>query len=121
MSTMLLHLALGAVMATGAPGTPVAYRASGDSAYHATARTVVEVDNRNFNDATVYAIQGLRSVRLGRVTGLTTQKLTIPADMVRSALPIRFAIRPMTATRSRLSDEIMVSQGDTVGLFIPPF
>ena len=32
----------------------------------------VEVDNRNFSDATVYANDGDRSVRLGRVSGKTS-------------------------------------------------
>jgi len=36
----------------------------------------VEVENRNFSDATIYAVDGDLRVRLGRVTGKTTQTFT---------------------------------------------
>lgn len=127
MSTML-HFILGTMLATVAPVAPVASVASVASvdslrpAVRAAApRTVVEVDNRNFNDANVWAVQGVHTVRLGTVTGLSTGTLVLPADMIATALPIRFVVRPLASRRSMLSDEILVSQGDTIGLVVSPF
>ena len=34
---------------------------------------------------------------------------------------VRFAVRRLATRRATLSDEISVSQGDTVGLLVPPF
>lgn len=125
MSSMLLHLAMSAVMATGAPGVPIAYHVVPDTTRAAVraaiGRAYVEVDNRHFNDANVFVIQGLRSVRLGTVGGLTSHRFVIPNDMVGGALPVRFAVRRLATRRATLSDEISVSQGDTVGLLVPPF
>ena len=36
----------------------------------------VLADNRNFNDANIYATDGERRVRVGRVTGKTTEEFT---------------------------------------------
>ena len=120
MSSMLLHLVLGAVLATGNPEITRIDTPAVDSQKTAAVKTVVEVDNSAFNDAVVYALQGLRSVRLGTVTGLTKQKLTIPRDLV-GGIPLRFAIHPIGGRRNSVSDEVVVYEGDTVGLYISPF
>ncbi|MCC6772993.1 MAG: hypothetical protein IT360_17520 [Gemmatimonadaceae bacterium] len=124
MSSILLHLALSAVMAAGVTGVPVAYIAPADTASLASAtagRTIVEVDNQNFNDATIYVVQGVRSVRLGRITGLTKAEFVLPSYMIIGAENLRFLVRPFASRRSSLSDHVLVSQGDVVGLVIPPF
>lgn len=124
MSSMLLNLVLSAVMAAGQAGVPVAYVAPTDTARVTTAtegRTIVEVDNQNFNDATVYVLQGVRSVRLGRVTGLTKTEFVLPSYMVVGAQNVRFFVRPFASRRSSVSADVIVSQGDVVGLVIPPF
>ena len=120
MSSMLLHLALSAALATGSPGVPVADAVSIDSSRVIQTSAAVEIDNQNFYDANIYVVQGLRSVRLGTVTGLTKQMFTLPRDIV-SGGSVRFAIRPLASQRSRLTQEIMVSAGDTIGVVIPPF
>lgn len=120
MRTMMMHFALSAALVTGGFGRPVAYRFVPDST-QANAKTVVEVQNTAFNDAVVYAVQGLRVVRLGNVTGLTTQKLSIPKNLLFGSSSMRFTVRLIGARGRQTSDEITVSQGDTVSLFIPPY
>ncbi len=119
--SMLLHLALSATLATGTPGVPFAYRVAGDSAEQASGKTYVAVENGAFNDAVVYAIQGLRVVRLGNVSGLSKQKLVLPRDMATGGQAIRFAIRPIGGRRNSYSDGVSVYTGDTVRLYIPYF
>ena len=124
MSAFLLHLALSAAVATALPmpiATPLLHRVTADSVQGARTATMVEVDNRNFNDATVYLVQGLRSVRLGVVNGLSMGTFVIPDDVARSAIPVRFAIRPFASRRRTVSEQISVYRGDTIGLLIPPF
>jgi hypothetical protein len=69
----------------------------------------------------VYLLQGARSVRLGIVNGLSVDKFVIPPDVVRGAQPVRFAVRPLTARRATVSDQIVVTEGDTIALFVPAF
>jgi hypothetical protein len=126
----MMHFALGAALVTGTLGPPVAYRLPAKSAANtsttasdsaAKAATVLEVQNTAFNDAVIYAVQGVRVVRLGDVTGLTTRNLTLPKDLVFGTSSMRFAVRTIGKRGRQVSDEISVSQGDTVSLFIPPF
>ncbi|MEP7383140.1 MAG: hypothetical protein ABI910_15725 [Gemmatimonadota bacterium] len=120
MTSMLLHLALSAALATGTPGVTVAAVSLADSTRVVQAKASVEVDNQNFYDANVFVVQGLRSVRLGTVTGLTKETFDLPRDMVGGA-SIRFAIRPLASRQSSLTQEIAVFAGDTIGVVIPPF
>ncbi len=120
MSSMLLHLALSAALATGTPGVPVASTVSVDSTRAVQGSASVEIDNQNFYDANVFVMQGLRTVRLGMVTGLSKETFVLPRDMV-GGTSIRFAIRPIASQRSRVTQEITVFAGDTIGVVIPPF
>lgn len=108
-------------MAAGNSGVPMAYIAPVDSTTTARSRTVVEVDNQNFDDATLYVIQGMHSVRLGRVSGLTKAEFVLPSHMVLGAQTLRFLVRPFASRRSSMSEDVAVSQGDLIGLVIPPF
>lgn len=119
MHSMLLQLVLSATLASGTPSVPYAYRIAADSAAQSAGKTFVEVDNTGFNDAVVYAIQGLRAVRLGYASGLSRQKLILPRDMVDGGQPIRFAIRPIAGRRNLYSEGVSVYKGDTIRLFIP--
>lgn len=127
----LVHLALGAALAGSTPVVSAhadnrALRFTTDTTVSATSKaapskTYLEVDNSAFLDADVFALQGYRRVRLGTVTGLTTQKLEIPRYLVDPGLPLRFIIDPIGGRRNSVSDELVVYQGDTVSLFVPPF
>ena len=120
MRAMMMHFALGTALVTGTFGQPTTFRFNADSTV-AKAATLLEVQNTAFNDAVIYAIQGARVVRLGTVTGLTTQKLRIPRNLVFGPTVMRFGIHAIGRRGDSLSDEITFSQGDTVSLFIPPF
>ncbi len=101
MTSMLLHLALGAAL-----GDRIARRAGGRRGIRRLVRAscrrraAVEIDNQNFYDANIYVVQGLRSVRLGTVTGLTKATFQLPRDIVGGG-SVRFAIRPLASQRSR--------------------
>jgi hypothetical protein len=82
---------------------------------------VLEVENTAFNDAVIYVVNGLRVQRIGTVTGLTIQKLTIPRDLIFDSASLRFAVHPIGARGNQVSDAITVAAGEKVNLFIPPF
>jgi hypothetical protein len=84
--------------------------------------SVLQVENQGFTDMVIYVIGGGgQRIRLGLVTGNSTQSFTIPGTLLRGAGPIRFLADPVGANRAPVSDEITVQPGDTVGLTIPPF
>lgn len=120
MRAMMLHFALGASL-IGGMGKPMAYRYPTDPETLKKGRTVVEVENTGFNDAVVYAVQGLRVQRLGTVTGLTVSTFTIPRDFTASGAQLRFGVHQIGGRNDQLSDEITVDTGAKVNLWIPPF
>lgn len=119
MRAMMMHFALGAALASGL-GKPVAYRFPSDDTSRKTGKTIIEVENTGFDDAVVYAVQGLRVHRLGTVNGMTIQQLVIPPEFLFDAAALRFSVRPIGTQSSSVSDEISVTSGEKVNLFIPP-
>jgi hypothetical protein len=120
MRAMMMHFALSAALVSGL-GKPVAYRFPTDAETQKKGKTILVVENTAFNDAVVYAVQGLRVQRLGTVSGFAVQQFTVPREMVFSNTQLRFAVHPIGSRSNALSDEIMVSAGEKVNLFIPPF
>jgi hypothetical protein len=82
--------------------------------------TTVSVRNQGFLDVNVYAVRGGQRVRLGTVTGNSTQVLRIPEFLLSGATPLRFIADPIGNQRQPTSDEITVTPGDQVTLYIPP-
>lgn len=83
-------------------------------------RATVVVDNRGFSDMTIYASRGQR-VRLGIAGGNKKTTFTIPSSLLTGASAnLHFIADPIGSTRQSVSQEILVSPGDEVGLVIPP-
>ena len=84
------------------------------------AESFVRVDNRSMLDMTVYVIRGGERRRLGLVNALSTQSLRIPVTLIEGAGVLRFLADPIGASRTPVSEEILVRHGDVVQLIIPP-
>src|SRR4051812_48082943 len=72
-----------------AVGTSACY-GKGKNAPEPVARTTVRVVNQGFLDRNIYVVRGSERVRLGTVSGNSTQVLTIPASIVQSLITLRF-------------------------------
>lgn len=103
-----LALTLGACMSRGGRSRPP------------DAATYVEVRNQNWQDQNVYVLRSSQRVRLGTVTGGSTQRLRIPSSLLFGATPLSFLADPIGSSRQSMSMEITVSPGETVTLTIPP-
>ena len=97
---------------TGEPGA----RRGGAEAGGATLR----VENRSWSDMNVYIVRGGSRIRVGTVTGNSTARFPIRADLVGLGVPLRFLADPIGGNRTPVSEEISVLPGDEVGLIIPP-
>jgi hypothetical protein len=83
--------------------------------------TTVRVENQAFNDMTVYVVQQAGNrIRLGTVTGNSTQTLKIPRGIVFGPTSLRFLVDPIGSNRTASSFDITVAPGDEVKLTIPP-
>lgn len=82
--------------------------------------TYVEVRNQSWQDQTVYVLRSSQRIRLGTVTGSSTQRLRIPSNLLFGATPLAFVVDPIGSSRQATSMEIMVTPGETVTLTIPP-
>jgi len=84
------------------------------------ARTTVRVDNRNFLDMNVFVLRAGQRIRLGTVTGLSSQVFTIPPDIVRSSPQLQFELHPIGGRGNPRTETISVQPGDEIDLTIPP-
>jgi len=82
-------------------------------------RTTVTVDNQSFSDMTIYASRGQR-VRLGTASGKSKTVFNIPSSLVTGSATLHFIADPIGSSRQSVSEEISVSEGDDVGIMIPP-
>lgn len=78
-------------------------------------RLRIEVQNLNFNDATVYAMRQSQRIRLGRVTGKSDQVFTIDWS---TAVPVRFRI-DLVSGPSCGTAEVPVDRNSLVWVTIP--
>jgi hypothetical protein len=111
----LALLALGAAAPLGG-----CWRKGGAASQEVERPTTLKVRNQGFLDVNVYAVRGSQRVRLGTVTGNSVQVLRIPAFLLNGITPLRFVADPIGNQRTPTSDEIVVSPGDEVQIFIPP-
>jgi hypothetical protein len=79
---------------------------------------VLEVENRNYLDMAIYAIQGSGRIRIGDVTGTSTKRFVIQLSRVSIAGEVRFMADPIGSNRSWVSEPIHVYTGQTVELMI---
>jgi hypothetical protein len=116
-----LRTALLSVVLVGAtlPATGC-WRRSAATSQESERPTTLRVRNQGFLDVNVYAVRGGQRVRLGMVTGNTTQVLRIPPFLLNGITPLRFQADPIGNQRTPTSEEIVVSPGDEVQIFIPP-
>lgn len=84
------------------------------------ARTSVRVENRSFLDHNVFVLRGGQRIRLGTVTGNSSQTFTIPSNLIFGISSLQFLVDPIGGSRQPISNEIRVSEGDEVQLVIPP-
>jgi hypothetical protein len=85
-----------------------------------TEPTTLRVDNRAFNDMTIYALRSSQRIRLGVANGNSTTRFQIPSYLIFGATPLRFLADPIGASGTPVSEEITVQPGDEVVLMIPP-
>jgi hypothetical protein len=116
-SATRLAFAAGLIVLLGAAGC----RSTGRAAPSAQrAEAFVRVENRSMLDMTIYVIRGGERRRLGLVNALTTQLLPIPSVLVEGSGVLRFLADPIGGSRTPVSEEIVVRNGDVVQLMIPP-
>ena len=82
--------------------------------------TTLKVQNQNFLDMVVYVLLDAQRIRLGTVTGLSTQVLTLPDYIVRGSPQLRFEVHPIGGRGNPITETISVRPGDVIHLTIPP-
>ena len=113
-------LLLSAVLGAGVLPLEGCARKGGRRVATEVAPTSVRVRNQGFLDVNVYAVRGGQRVRLGTVTGNSAQVLRIPGYLLSGTTPLRFIADPIGSQRQPTSEEIMVSPGDEVTIYVPP-
>jgi hypothetical protein len=82
--------------------------------------TAVRVVNQSYLDMNVYVVRGGQRLRIGTVTGLTTQIFILRPDMIGPALDVQFEVHPIGGRGNPRSERITAHPGDVIELTIPP-
>ena len=82
--------------------------------------TTLVVQNRNFSDMTIYVLRGGQRIRLGLANGNRATKFTIPSNLIFGIATLQFLADPVGSSRTPVSQEIRVTEGDEITLTIPP-
>ena len=118
--TATLALSLAAVLAV-----PACAGRQGENAGEPTERaepepTTLVVQNRNFSDMTIYVLRGGQRIRLGLANGNRATRFTIPSNLIFGIATLQFLADPVGSSRTPVSQEIRVTEGDEITLTIPP-
>jgi hypothetical protein len=73
--------------------------------------TTVRVENRNFLDMKIYVLRGSERIRIGTVTGNSTQVLRIPEGVIVGSSLLQFIADPIGGNQTPISQEISVRPG----------
>lgn len=79
---------------------------------------VVRVANQNYSDINVYVVQSGMRRRLGTVTGMSTQRFTLPRDIPLETMDIRLLADPIGGTGTYLSPAVQVHPGQEMDLTV---
>jgi hypothetical protein len=72
------------------------------------------VENYNWMDVVVYAVQGNTRMRLGEVTSMTGADFRLPSRFLAGADNIRLLVDPIGSTEGYETDGILVHDGERV-------
>lgn len=78
--------------------------------------TLVVVANHNFLDMNLYVVQSGMRVRLGTVSGLTTQRFRLPREVSRHTGDLRLFADAIGGPQSYLSPPVWVRPGQSLEL-----
>jgi hypothetical protein len=81
-------------------------------------KIAVRVENRNFLDMKIYILRGAERIRIGTVTGNSTEMLFMPESFVIGVGLVRFIAEPIGSNQTPISQEISVRPGQEVELII---
>ncbi len=84
-----------------------------DDAQPEVVEVVVLVDNRNWQDVTIYALRGGLRVRLGTVTSMQTARFVLSTEMTGSTR-LRLMADPVGSLGTFTSEPLRVEPGDQV-------
>ena len=79
---------------------------------------LVEVENRNFLDVVIYAVQGGGRIRVGDVTGTSSKTFVVQLNRISMGGEVRFMADPVGSGRAWTTEALHVFAGQTVQLTI---
>lgn len=84
--------------------------------------TVLRVENQGFADMNIFVLaEGATRRRIGTAIGKSNANFPLPDNLIgRGVRALRFVAAPIATPRGEISEEILVTPGDTVVLIIPP-
>ncbi|HEX8242087.1 MAG TPA: hypothetical protein VF541_01280 [Longimicrobium sp.] len=83
-----------------------------------SASATLHVENFNWMDVVVYAVQGTRRIRLGQVTSMGSGNFRIPERFLSSSENVRLMVDPVGSTEGYMTEGIAVRDGQRVSFSV---
>ncbi|HYH78266.1 MAG TPA: hypothetical protein VEX86_00665 [Longimicrobium sp.] len=80
----------------------------------APSSATVRVNNYNWMDVNVYAVQGGTRVRLGSVTSMSNGTFQLPSRFLMQSSSVRLMVDPVGSTEGYMTDGILVQGGQQI-------
>ncbi|MBV9109058.1 MAG: hypothetical protein JO306_06610 [Gemmatimonadetes bacterium] len=113
---------LAACASAGTVGTPAVMNfAEGPATVARTGSTpsaTLHVENYNWMDVVVYAVQGNTRMRLGQVTSMSSAEFRLPSRFLSGGDNVRLMVDPIGSTEGYETDGILVHDGQRVSFSV---
>ena len=78
----------------------------------------LHVENYNWMDVVVYAVQGNTRMRLGQVTSMSSAEFRLPSRLLSGSDNVRLMVDPIGSTEGYETDGILVRDGQRVSFSV---
>ena len=105
-------------LADGPSDATAAHRSDAPARGSSLPTATLHVENYNWMDVVVYAVQGTSRIRLGQVTSMGSANFRIPERFLAASENVRLMVDPIGSTEGYMTDGIVVRDGQRVSFSV---
>ncbi len=80
--------------------------------------TTVRVRNDRFLNATIYLLRGAQRMRLGTVSGYSSETFVVPSHYMSGLTELQFLVDPIGQRETEVTDVILTEPGEMIELML---
>lgn len=113
MSKIIQSVALSAMLTFGA-GACASGFGGGDGGFRQSPDTLVQVENNNWSDMTIYVVRSGTRMRLGTVVSMNSTIFVVPPSMVNASGEVQLIADPIGGSATFTTHPVLVNPGQQI-------